>query len=82
MLGVGNRPNPSHVVRLKVAIHWFRYDLRPSDNMALHAACREANAVVPVFIFDPLILKAPDTGAPIVDHRKQRLKTLAMFKRV
>lgn len=51
---------------MKVAIHWFRCDLRLSDNTALHAACREADVVIPVFIFDPKILKASDTGAPIV----------------
>jgi deoxyribodipyrimidine photo-lyase len=51
---------------MKIAIHWFRSDLRLCDNAALHAASRKADVVVPVFIFDPLILNAPDTGAPIV----------------
>ncbi len=61
---------------MKVAIHWFRADLRLSDNSALHAACREAEVVVPVFIFDPLILQAPDTGAPIVGFMLECLRAL------
>jgi deoxyribodipyrimidine photo-lyase len=36
--------------RFKLAIHWFRRDLRLVDNTALHAASREAQAVLPVFI--------------------------------
>ena len=32
--------------------------------------------VVPVFIFDPLILKAPDTGAPIVGFMLECLQSL------
>jgi deoxyribodipyrimidine photo-lyase len=61
---------------MKVAIHWFRCDFRLADNTALHAACREADVVVPVFIFDPLILKAPDTGAPIVGFMLECLGAL------
>jgi deoxyribodipyrimidine photo-lyase len=61
---------------VRVAIHWFRADLRLGDNTALHAACREAELVVPVFIFDPLILKAPDTGAPIVGFMLECLRAL------
>jgi deoxyribodipyrimidine photo-lyase len=61
---------------VRVAIHWFRADLRLGDNTALHAACREAGAVVPVFILDPLILKAPDTGAPIVGFMLECLQAL------
>jgi deoxyribodipyrimidine photo-lyase len=61
---------------VKIALHWFRSDLRLTDNTALHAACREAEVVIPVFIFDPLILKAPDTGAPIVGFMLECLKAL------
>ncbi len=61
---------------MKIAIHWFRADLRLHDNSALDAACREADVVVPVFIFDPLILKAPDTGAPIVGFMLECLGAL------
>ncbi|NBQ55192.1 MAG: deoxyribodipyrimidine photo-lyase [Verrucomicrobia bacterium] len=43
-------------------IVWFRRDLRISDNTALHRAASEGAPVVPVFIFDPAILSAPDVG--------------------
>jgi deoxyribodipyrimidine photo-lyase len=45
-------------------IHWFRRDLRLSDNLALHAALESGAKVIPLFIFDPAILKSPSTGAP------------------
>jgi deoxyribodipyrimidine photo-lyase len=61
---------------VKVAIHWFRADLRLRDNTALHAACGEADAVIPVFIFDPLILEASDTGAPIIGFMLECLEAL------
>jgi deoxyribodipyrimidine photo-lyase len=61
---------------MKIALHWFRADLRLSDNTALHAAVTESEAVVPVFIFDPQILKAPDTGAPIVGFMLACLESL------
>ncbi len=35
---------------MKVAIHWFRRDLRLTDNTALNAAAKAADAVVPVYI--------------------------------
>ena len=63
---------------MKVAIHWFRADLRISDNTALQAATSGADVVVPVFIFDPRILKAPDTGAPIVGFMLECLRSLEM----
>jgi deoxyribodipyrimidine photo-lyase len=34
-------------------IHWFRQDLRLSDNPALTAAFRRGDPVIPVYIFDP-----------------------------
>ena len=37
-------------LRVQTAIHWFRRDLRLSDNTALNAAAAAAEAVVPVFI--------------------------------
>ena len=38
------------------ALVWFRRDLRISDNTALHQACARKLPIVPVFIFDPLLL--------------------------
>ena len=37
---------------MKKAIFWMRRDLRWSDNRALSMACKEADEVYPVFIFD------------------------------
>ncbi|MBX7220207.1 MAG: DNA photolyase family protein [Blastocatellia bacterium] len=37
----------------RTIIHWFRRDLRLTDNQALFAACQQAEFVIPVFIFDP-----------------------------
>lgn len=34
----------------QTVIHWFRRDLRLTDNTALHAACEAASQVVPVYI--------------------------------
>ncbi len=35
---------------MSIAIHWFRRDLRLTDNTALSAACSQAQQVLPVFI--------------------------------
>ena len=51
---------------MKIALHWFRCDLRLCDNTALRAASTQADVVIPLFIFDPEILRAPDCGAPTV----------------
>ena len=61
---------------MKIALHWFRGDLRLSDNNALHAACAGADVVIPLFIFDSRILSAPDTGAPIVGFMLECLASL------
>ncbi len=38
-------------------IHWFRRDLRLNDNTALNAALATGAPVIPLFIFDPALLK-------------------------
>jgi deoxyribodipyrimidine photo-lyase len=45
-------------MKIKVAIHWFRRDLRLSDNTALHHAVESGLPVLPIFIFDKNILDA------------------------
>jgi len=42
---------------------WFRRDLRLTDNTALHAALRENDTVIGVFVLDDALLKARDIGA-------------------
>jgi len=61
---------------MKIALHWFRCDLRLCDNTALHAAMADADVVVPIFIFDRRILSSPDTGAPIVGFMLECLRSL------
>lgn len=42
---------------MKIAIHWFRRDLRIDDNTALYHALKSGLPVLPVFIFDDNILE-------------------------
>lgn len=44
---------------MKLAIHWFRRDLRLLDNTALTRATEAAEQVVGVFILDPHLLENP-----------------------
>jgi deoxyribodipyrimidine photo-lyase len=48
---------------VKLAIYWFRRDLRVSDNTALTEAARRAEVVVPVFILEDAFRTGPDVGA-------------------
>ena len=61
---------------MKLALHWFRCDLRLTDNVALQAATRTAKAVVPIFIFDPKILTSRDVSANQVGLMLQDLQAL------
>ncbi len=45
-------------------IHWFRGDLRLSDNTALQAAFDRGLPVLPLFIVDPVIVNSPYFGLP------------------
>lgn len=57
-------------------IHWFRRDLRLSDNTALLAAWRSGRPVLPLFIFDLAVLRSPRTGAPRVAFMLAALRAL------
>ena len=58
-------------------IFWFRRDLRLSDNAGLYHALRENKHVVPVFIFDTVILDAlEDAKDPRVEFIHQTLAAL------
>lgn len=48
---------------MKTVIHWFRRDLRVSDNTALSEATKRAEHVIPVFIFEDAFRTGPDVGA-------------------
>ncbi|MCG8749895.1 cryptochrome/photolyase family protein [Tenacibaculum finnmarkense] len=50
----------------KVAIFWFRRDLRLEDNVALFNALNSSNKVLPIFIFDEEILdNLPENDARV-----------------
>ncbi|MCD8442444.1 DNA photolyase family protein [Tenacibaculum dicentrarchi] len=50
----------------KLAIFWFRRDLRLEDNVALFNALNSSNKVLPIFIFDEEILdKLPENDARV-----------------
>jgi deoxyribodipyrimidine photo-lyase len=48
-------------------VWWIKRDFRLTDNAALAEACRRAwrdgGEVLPVYVFEPSLLQAPDTGA-------------------
>jgi deoxyribodipyrimidine photo-lyase len=48
---------------VKRVIHWFRRDLRLSDNTALSEADRQAEQVFPVFVLEDALQTGPDVGA-------------------
>jgi len=62
---------------LKTVIHWFRRDLRISDNTALHAAWKGSERLVPFFCWDDAVLAAPDTGPAQVAFLLRSLESLA-----
>ncbi|MEM9444351.1 MAG: deoxyribodipyrimidine photo-lyase [Verrucomicrobiota bacterium] len=61
---------------MTTAIHWFRRDLRLSDNPSLYHALNEHDTVLPIFIFDPKILKAKDVGIPRIAYLLEALASL------
>jgi len=58
------------------AIVWFRRDLRVSDHTALHRAAASGVPLAPVFVFDPAILEAKDTGSRRTAFLLECLKSL------
>jgi len=56
----------------KVAIFWFRRDLRLFDNKGLYHALSQHDSVLPLFIFDDVILNE----LPANDHRVEYIHTV------
>lgn len=48
---------------MKTVLHWFRRDLRVTDNTALSEAARRAERVIPVFVLEDALRSGPDVGA-------------------
>ena len=61
---------------MKTVIHWFRRDLRVSDNTALSEAARRAEQVIPVFIFEEAFRTGPDVGAARLAFLLQSVEAL------
>jgi deoxyribodipyrimidine photo-lyase len=61
---------------VKTVIHWFRRDLRISDNTALGEACKRAETVLPVFIFEDAFRTGPDVGAARLEFLLQSVQSL------
>ena len=61
---------------MKTVVHWFRRDLRVTDNTALHEADRAAERVVPVFCWDDAILRSADVGGARVAFLLESLRSL------
>lgn len=66
----------------KPVIHWFRRDLRLSDNNALQAAFKTGAPVMPVFILDLAICNSPRFGPPRMAFLARALQSLDESLRV
>ncbi len=51
-------PDPSVSGAAVTAVVWFRRDLRLADNRALSAALFQSDRVVPLFVWDPVLMNA------------------------
>ncbi|HMP84933.1 MAG TPA: deoxyribodipyrimidine photo-lyase, partial [Verrucomicrobiota bacterium] len=57
-------------------IHWFRRDLRVTDNTALSEAVKRAEQIIPVFILEDAFRTGPDVGAARLAFLLQSLESL------
>jgi deoxyribodipyrimidine photo-lyase len=64
------------VKRFPVSIVWLRRDLRLDDNVALFHAAEASERVVCAFVLDPVLLRGPRVGAPIVQFFFDGLRVL------
>ena len=61
---------------MKKVIHWFRRDLRVSDNVALSEAAARADTFIPLFIFEDAFCTGPDVGAGRLAFLLQSVESL------
>jgi deoxyribodipyrimidine photo-lyase len=57
-------------------IHWFRRDLRVTDNTALSEASARAELVIPVFVLEDAFRTGPDVGAARLAFLLRSLESL------
>jgi len=63
--------------RLSTVIHWFRRDLRISDNTSLHHAYTRGTRLIPCFCWEDAMLRSPDVGPAQVQFLLRSLESLA-----
>ncbi|WP_276391837.1 cryptochrome/photolyase family protein [Eudoraea chungangensis] len=63
-------------MKTKVAVFWFRRDLRLHDNVGLYNALQSNYPVLPIFIFDKNILEALEPEDPRVSFLHNTLQTI------
>ena len=61
---------------MKTVLHWFRRDLRVSDNTALYEAERREEQVIQVFVIEDAFLTGPDVGAARTTILQRSLESL------
>src|SRR6185436_10437263 len=61
---------------MTTVIYWLRRDLRLHDNRALKAALASSSSIIPLFIFDPAILKGERFGLPRLKFMLKGLEAL------
>ena len=61
---------------MKTVIHWFRRDLRVTDNVALSEATKRAETLAPIFIFEDAFKTGPDVGAARLAFLLQSVESL------
>jgi deoxyribodipyrimidine photo-lyase len=62
--------------RYPVSLVWFRRDLRLDDHVALLRAAEASERVVCAFVLDPVLLRGPRVGPPIVQFFFESLRVL------
>jgi len=62
---------------MSVVIWWIRRDLRLADNSALYAAAQSGNAVIPLYIIDPVLIDSDRYRGPRVAFMLAGLEALA-----
>ncbi len=61
---------------MATVIHWFRRDLRVTDNVALHEASVRGDRLIPLFVLEDAFRTGPDVGAARLAFLFQSLEVL------
>lgn len=61
---------------MPAVIHWFRRDLRITDNVALNEAASRTEQIIPLFVVEDAIRTGPDIGAARLGFLLQSVEVL------